>query len=196
MTSIVPLCRTNDVALCGLLKKSGKQIPRRLKPPRNAEMKGLIGTRELVPFPKHSPRRVFPQPVKACSDANHSPALPHALYERDLIDLLERGQANSHLIQGGLAQEPHAFFAGGAAYFRGRLLGQDHLADAVAQVQHFVNRAPSPEPRTRALDAALTLVEGNFRPLLRIESAGFEHFWRIMHNGTAGITDQPHQALG
>ncbi|PYX06444.1 MAG: hypothetical protein DMG88_18245 [Acidobacteria bacterium] len=32
-----------------LRKKSGKQIPRRLKPLRNDKIKGLIGTSELMP---------------------------------------------------------------------------------------------------------------------------------------------------
>jgi hypothetical protein len=47
-----------------LRRNSEKQISRRLKPPRNDKIKELIGTSELVPFPKHVRHRVFPQPAR------------------------------------------------------------------------------------------------------------------------------------
>ena len=69
-----------------------------------------------------------------------------------LLISFKGGHSQPHLVEGRLAQEAHAFFAGGAADFRGRLLGQNHLADAVAQVEQFVDRGPAAEPGAGALD--------------------------------------------
>src|SRR5215813_289029 len=66
-------------------------------------------------------------------------SLPHRLNERNLIDLFQGRHTQPNLVQRGLAQEPHPFFTGGSADFRSRLLGQNHFADAVAQIQKLVN---------------------------------------------------------
>jgi hypothetical protein len=47
-----------------LLKKSEKQIPRGLKPPRDDKNKGLNGAPEGAPLQKHPMHKVFPQAVK------------------------------------------------------------------------------------------------------------------------------------
>src|SRR2546425_11401707 len=41
-------------------------------------------------------------------------ALSRGLDERDFVDLFERGDAGSHLVQGRFAQKSHAFFPGRA----------------------------------------------------------------------------------
>ena len=41
-------------------------------------------------------------------------------------------------------------------------------------IEQFVNGGPAPEPCARALDAALTFVKRDLRPLSGIEAAGFE----------------------
>ena len=50
-----------------LRKNSGKPIPRVLKHARSVEGKELIGTTEVVPFPKPARIKVFLQPVKTAS---------------------------------------------------------------------------------------------------------------------------------
>ncbi|PYX08133.1 MAG: hypothetical protein DMG88_11695 [Acidobacteria bacterium] len=54
----IPPFRTRLRSIRRLRKESEKQIPRRLKPRRNDKIK------KLVPFPKHTRNRVFPQPVR------------------------------------------------------------------------------------------------------------------------------------
>src|SRR5258708_11215194 len=121
--------------------------------------------------------------------------LSHALDEGHFINLFQRGDPVSNLVEGGLAQESHSLVAGGTADFGGWLLGQDQLTDTVAQVQQFMNRAAASEPGTCALNAPLSFVERNFRPLLGIESAGLQHLRWIVNLGAAGIANHSHQAL-
>jgi hypothetical protein len=52
-----------------LLKKSGKQIPRGLKPARDDKNKSLSGTAEAVPFQIASARGVFQQPAGTGNEA-------------------------------------------------------------------------------------------------------------------------------
>src|SRR5437764_12359066 len=103
------------------------------------------------------------------------PRLPHAFDKCDLIDLLQCRHAQPDFVERRLAQEAHTLFAGGAPDFRGWLFGQNHLADAVTQIQQFVNRTAPAEPCTGALDTPLPFVERHLRPLLRIETAGLKH---------------------
>ena len=93
----------------------------------------------------------------------------------------------ANLVQRRLAQEAHAFIAGRAANFGCRLFGQNHLANAVAQIQEFVDRATAAEPRTRAFDATLPFVERYLAPLRRVETAGFQDIIRIFDSRPAGI---------
>src|SRR5579872_707930 len=57
-----------------------------------------------------------------------------ALDEGDLIDLFQRGQSESHLVEGGFTQEPHALFARRPTNLGGRLLQQNHFANPVTQI--------------------------------------------------------------
>src|SRR5258708_31608412 len=113
-------------------------------------------------------------------------ALAERLDKRNLVDLLERGHSRPYFVERRFAQEAHAFMARAATDFRGWLLGQNHLADAVGQIQKFMNRRPPFESGARALDASLAFIERNLSPLRRIEAAGFEHIGGIMHRGVAG----------
>src|SRR5580658_150323 len=86
------------------------------------------------------------------------PDSAHALDKGDFVDLLQGGKTAAHLVECRLAQEAHAVFAGGAPYFRSWLPIQNHLADAVGQIQKLVNCGSSPESGSSALDAALPFV--------------------------------------
>ena len=89
----------------------------------------------------------------------------------------------------------HAFLARGAANLAAGLLGQNHLAHVVGQLQQLVDRRPSAEAGTRALDAALSFIERDVRPFLRIQSAGLQLFDGIVDLFLAELADQPHQPL-
>src|SRR5580700_9821424 len=71
--------------------------------------------------------------------------LPHALNEGDLVDFLQRGHAQPHFVQGRFAQEPHTLLTRCTADFRRWLFNQNHLPDAVAQIEQFMDRSTSAE---------------------------------------------------
>src|SRR5208282_5107944 len=119
----------------------------------------------------------------------------HGLDKGDLVDLFQSGDSAAYLVQRRFAQEAHALVAGSFSYLRGRPPLQNHLADAVGQIQQFMNCRPAPESRARALDAALAFVQRDLRPLDGVQTTRFEHVIRIMHGRPAGIADDPHQAL-
>src|ERR1035438_6111580 len=63
------------------------------------------------------------------------------LDKRDLVDFPQGGDSPAHLLHRRIAQEGHAVFLGGALDLRGGAAVQDHLANAVRQVQQFVDRS-------------------------------------------------------
>src|SRR5271169_4357527 len=109
-----------------------------------------------------------------CRTCLRSPASAHGLDKGDLVDLFQSGESTAHLVQSRFAQEAHTLFAGGFPYLRRGPLLENHLADAVGQIQKFMNCGSSPESRARALDAPLPLIQRNLRPLRRIQAAGLE----------------------
>src|SRR6185312_2557473 len=121
--------------------------------------------------------------------------LAHGLNERDFVDFLQRGQSRPDLVERGLAQKAHTFLPRRAPDFRSRLLAQNHFANAVAQVQQFMDGCASAEARPRAFNATLPFIEGNLRPLLRVETAGHQHVGSVMHRGAAVLANQPDQTL-
>src|SRR5581483_9280247 len=121
--------------------------------------------------------------------------LTHGLDKGDLVDLLQRGQPFSHFIECRFAQEPHTFVARSPTNFGRRLFAENHLADAVAQVEQFVNRGTASEARTGTLYAALALIKWNLRPLFGIQPACLHLLGRVVHYGTAGIANDTNQPL-
>src|SRR6476646_4730223 len=121
--------------------------------------------------------------------------LAHGFDERNLVDLLQRGQAGAHFVERGLTQETHALFPRRAADLRARLLGENHLPDAIAQIQQFVDGGAAAVSRPGAFDAALAFVEHHVTPLGRIQAAGLEHVGRVAHGLAAVVADQAHQSL-
>src|ERR1035441_8583341 len=81
-----------------------------------------------------------------------SPAL--RLDKRDLVDFPQGGDPHPHLFHRRIAQERHAVFLGGALDLRGGAAVQNHLANAVRQVQQFVDRRAAAEAGAAALAAA------------------------------------------
>src|ERR1051326_7586114 len=122
--------------------------------------------------------------------------LSRTLNKRYLIDLFQRGQAQTDLIQGRFTQEAHAFLARGTADFRCWLFFQDHFADAVTDIQKLMDRGTPTKSGSRTLDAALAFVKGNLSPLRGIEAAGFQDFWCVMNDGSALVANQTHKPLG
>src|SRR5215471_6848784 len=100
--------------------------------------------------------------------------LSGGLDKGNLIDLFQRGDARAHSVQCGFTQEAHALFAGGSPNLRRWLSLEYHLANAVAQIEQFVNRRTSAVTRTGALDTSWAFVERHCIPLLGIQSAGYQ----------------------
>src|SRR5580692_3355347 len=121
--------------------------------------------------------------------------LSHALDEGDLVNLFQRRQPDSHFIQGGLTQESHTLIAGSSPDLGGRLLQQNHLANAVTQIEQFVDRRSPAESSAGAFNATLPLIEVDLGPGLRIQPAGLENLRGIVRGRTAGFANQSHQPL-
>src|SRR5215469_14316439 len=121
--------------------------------------------------------------------------LSGGLDKGNLIDLFQRGDARAHSVQCGFTQEAHALFAGGSPDLGSWLPFQYHLANAVAQIEQFVNRRTSTVTSTGALDTSLAFVERHCTPLLEIQSAGFQNVGWIVNRTTTGIADHAHQSL-
>src|SRR5580704_6957040 len=119
----------------------------------------------------------------------------HAFDECDFVDLFQSGQPDPYFVERGLTQEAHALIARGAPDLGRRLLQQNHLADAVAQVQQFVDGSSSAESSAGTFDAALSFVEVNLGPGLGIETAGLHDFRGIVRCRAAGFANQSHQSL-
>src|ERR1039458_7339939 len=122
-----------------------------------------------------------------------SPAL--RLDKRDLVDFPQGGDPPAHLLHRRFPQEGHAVFPGGALDFRGGAAVQDHLADAVRQVQQFVNRRTSAEACAAALEAAGAFHHRHVAPFIGVEPAFHQHRIRILDFPLAVLADLPYQAL-
>src|SRR3954462_244284 len=79
--------------------------------------------------------------------------------ECHLVDLAQRGKAEQHFLDGRLAQEPHPLFMSRLLDLGCGATIQDHLTDAIGQVQQLTDRRSAFEPRSAALDAARTFEE-------------------------------------
>ena len=74
-------------------------------------------------------------------------------------------------------------------------LVQNHLADALGQVEQLMNRGPAAESGAAALEAARALVEGEVAPLRGIEAAFDQVLIRVVHPLLAVVADDAHQPL-
>src|SRR5262249_59287226 len=79
--------------------------------------------------------------------------------ECDLVDLPQCGRAVHYTIDGAFTQEPHALLARRLLDLRRRTLFENHLADAVGQVEQLADCGAPLVPGPAALDAAEPLVE-------------------------------------
>src|SRR5262249_46854392 len=77
--------------------------------------------------------------------------LAHALDKGDLVDLFQRGHAQADFVECRLTQKPHAFLARRSPNLRRRFFCQNHLSNAIAQVEQFVDRRASAEAGSSAL---------------------------------------------
>src|SRR5579864_5687155 len=82
------------------------------------------------------------------------------------------------------------------AYFRGRALGQNQLADTVGKIQQFVNRRAAMVPGARALNASLSLIEYNVTPFRGLQAVILQFFIGVADAASAMLADGSHQALG
>src|SRR5204863_6270975 len=74
--------------------------------------------------------------------------------ERHLIDFAQRGHAFEHALDRRLTQKPHAVFARSLLDFRRRPLFENHLANAIGEVEKFANRLAALVAGPVALDTA------------------------------------------
>src|SRR5580693_8584248 len=131
-------------------------------------------------------------PRYARNDKREDMKSAHAFDEGNFVNFFQRGQPDPYFVERGLTEKTHTLIAGGAPDLGCRLLQQNHLADTVAQVQQFVDRGPSAESGAGAFDAALSFVEVDLGPGLRIETAGLHDFRGIVRCRAAGFANQSH----
>src|ERR1035441_9052643 len=74
------------------------------------------------------------------------------LNERNLVDFPQGGDSAAHLLHRRIAQECHAVFLGGALDLRSGAAVQDHFADAVGEVEQFVDGRAAAEAGAAALE--------------------------------------------
>src|SRR4051812_34828161 len=128
-----------------------------------------------------------------CSGWN---SLSRRLDECDFVDFLQRGEPATNSVEGGLAEERHAFSLSELADLRGRLLFKDQLTDGVGQVQKLMNCGTSSVPGAAALDASGAFAEGEAAPFGGIHAAGDEDFIGITDVANAMLADSADEALG
>src|SRR5581483_6601209 len=121
--------------------------------------------------------------------------LPRCLDERDFVDLFQRGGSRSNLCQRRLAQEAHALFARRFPHLRSWFFLQNQFADAIGEIQQFVNRRTSPVAGPGTLNATLAFVEGEIAPLGSIHAACLELLGSVVDRLLTGITDYAYQTL-
>src|SRR5262245_50569176 len=99
--------------------------------------------------------------------------------ERHLVDLFESGDAGHHLLDGGLAEEPHPFLPRRLLDFRRRTFLENHLTDVIAQIEQLADRGPPLVAGAAALDAAepfvkgVVLIEQRIEPRFLEQRAGY-----------------------
>src|ERR1035437_9132754 len=123
-----------------------------------------------------------------------TPAL--RLNKRDLVDFPQGGDSQAHLFDRRFAQEGHAVFLGGTLDLRRGAPVQDHFADAVGEIEQFVNGGAAAVSGAAAFEAAGTFHEGHVAPFVGVESAFHEHGIGILDFALAVLADLAHQALG
>src|ERR1700730_17708138 len=107
--------------------------------------------------------------------------LSGGLDERNFVDFFQGCNSVSNLSQRRLAQKAHTILASSSANFRCRLLFQNQLADAVGQIEQFVDGRASFIPGASAFDATFAFIEGEVSPLRDLEATGFELVGRVPH---------------
>src|ERR1035437_3240098 len=123
-----------------------------------------------------------------------NPAL--RLNKRNFVDFPQGGDSQAHLFHRRFAQEGHAVFLGGALDLRSRAAVQDHFADAVGEVEQFVNRRPAAEAGAAAFEAAGTFHQRNMAPFIGVETAFDQHRIGVLDFALAVLANLAHQALG
>ena len=71
------------------------------------------------------------------------PRLGELLKERHLIDLAQRRDPRADLAQARIAEEGHALFPGHALDLRSRAAVDNHLADAVGEIEKLADGSRS-----------------------------------------------------
>src|ERR1019366_5025823 len=87
------------------------------------------------------------------------------LDEGDFVDLFESSQSAADAVEGGFAEEAHAFSASEPANFGGWLLFKDDLADRVGQVEELVDSCTAAIAGAAALHASGAFAEREVDPL-------------------------------
>src|SRR4051812_32403610 len=106
--------------------------------------------------------------------------------ECHLVDLAQRGKAEQHFLDGRFAQEPHPFLMSRLLDLGCGATIQDHLTDAIGQVQQLTDRGSAFESRAAALDASSAFEELTCRRQGGIEARLFERC-RLDTNRTPAV---------
>ena len=114
--------------------------------------------RPRSPSPPQTPTALR-SPPHAAAPASSTCSFATSLDERHLVNLSQRRRPVHDLFDRRLTQEAHALLARRLLYFGRRPPLQNHLPDAVRQVQQLTDRRPSLVSGARALDAASAFVK-------------------------------------
>src|SRR5262249_40284191 len=136
-----------------------------------------------------------PDTRRSVSASGASPIRRRSGDKGDTVDLLQRGLAGLHGVEGGVAQEARAARLRGLLELAHRRTPGDELADLVVEDHELGDGLASLEPRAAALAAAAAYAEAVRAHLLRGEAGFLEE--RFLGSGVLGAvgTDQAHQAL-
>src|SRR5688500_16854894 len=92
-------------------------------------------------------------------DGTASAAVSGSFDERHLVDFAPSRDSLEHLLDGGLAQEPHALIAGGLLDLGCRPPPEDQFANVVAQIQQLADRGAAAVAGAAAFHTAGALEE-------------------------------------
>ena len=134
------------------------------------------------------------QSLRGCLAASWG--LAAGFYEGDLVDFFEGGDAVADALEGGVAEEGHAFLLGDLADLGAGFFGEEHFADLVVEFEELVDGGAAAEAGAAALDAAGALAEGEVLPLGWVEAVLDEFGVGVAHAGGAEVADLADEALG
>src|SRR6185437_9971521 len=121
--------------------------------------------------------------------------LVRLLNERHLIDFSQSCHSRAHAGETRFAEELHSLFLRRALDFRAWPAINDHLADAVREVEQFADGGSSVKSAAGAFQAAGSLIQSNIGPFLRVQAGLQQHLEGKLNLFFAVGANHAHKAL-